>query len=182
MNDQAKAMLSMLGYEDMSMDFALKFNTKNTDEGYSFTLEELSLDAPSAGRLYFGLNMIGEIAQSGYRKGSPDMNTVKLRTAKFTFADDSLFDRMIKMQAQTMGVTEDQIKQQMKTALDQSLTQHRYLAAYQAELKDFIDNSGEIEVIAVPQEPVLLGQLMGPVMMQNSKALFEMLNISISAK
>ncbi|MCP4394090.1 MAG: hypothetical protein GY804_07505 [Alphaproteobacteria bacterium] len=181
MNDQVKAVLSLLGYDALVMDFSMEFNTKKTGDSYSFTMDEVALSAKDLGQIMFGFNVIGNMNVAGLRQGTPDVNTMKLTGIRLRFADDSFMNRFMNMQAQTTGMREDALRENMKRSLDAIFENKRHLAQYRVAIMDFIDNPKVIEMAAFPKEPVLVNEIMGYLMKQDVPALIKLLNVTVSS-
>lgn len=179
LDDRSKAMFSLLGYDELSLDFDLKLHVKQSDGKFLFSMDEMSFKGKDFGEMSFGFSVIGEDTAVEFTRSVPNSDTFAIGGIKYKFIDDSLMSRILKMYAQTTGMGEDAVKQSMLTGLNTMFDNNRYLAGYRESVINFITNPDAIEIVSLPSKPVPVSDLIKAAMKKQYPTIVRQLRFSV---
>jgi len=173
-------LVSDLGYEQLEANMAIDYKVNKKKK--VFDLKEFSFAIKDAGELELEAKIYGidDVRQLAFVAMAPQM--VKVGEMSLKYEDDSLVDRIIKVNAKEAGMDVAAYKAKLLEELEKEIEKAKAKneddkADVLEEVYDFIDDPKEFEVSIDPKEPVLLGHISR----LSNDEIKELLNLKISA-
>jgi hypothetical protein len=151
-----------LGYEKLEANMAMDYKVDSKKK--LFNLKEFSFAIKDAGELELSAEIYGvsSLQEFGNYFMRPQM--LKLGDISVSYEDDSLVERIIKMNAQEAGMDVSSYKEKLLTGIEREIEKAKAKNEDEKvdileEIYDFLDNPKEFEVSIEPKEPVSFAKL-----------------------
>jgi hypothetical protein len=159
--EEIAAIFEQLGYDQILIDVGLDWNWREVDE--TLTLRNLSIGIDDVGSVAAELELRGLTREGIENLSEETFLGLEFVGATLTVNDDSITSRAINMQAEQLGITPDQFRQQIKGAVPFFLMVLQD-AAFQGQiaptLQAFIDNPGSLTMTLRPKRELPLMELL----------------------
>ncbi|MDQ7031648.1 MAG: hypothetical protein Q9M37_02880 [Desulfonauticus sp.] len=175
-----KKTLTDLGYKDkLSLNYSIKYHYDKDDK--KLKLDKFKIGADELGDLKINF-VLGNLDLDPNKVGAliftyPQVILYKL---KIKYEDDSLVERILKLQAKQQNKTVKQLKKEIEENIKKQIaaTNNKIIKEALDEFIDFIDNPDEITISIKPDKPLPLGRLMRE---NNPFELIKLLNVKVDA-
>ncbi len=163
-DEEARAIFERLGYETITIDGALAFTWRDVDQTLTLRNFRIGIDDVGSVAAEFELRGLTREAITSLSEETLEETLASLEfvSARLILDDDSITSRAIAMQAEAAGITPDQLRTQLKSAVPFFLMMMQD-AAFQGQiaptLQAFIDNPGSLTMTLRPKRPLPLFEL-----------------------
>lgn len=158
--EEVRAVFEKLGYEQIVVDGALDFSWREVDQ--TLTLRNFSIGIDDVGSVAAEFELRGLTREAIANLSEETLIGLEFVSARLILDDDSITSRAIAMQAEAAGITPDQLRTQLKSAVPFFLMMMQD-AAFQGQiaptLQAFIDNPGSLTMTLRPRRPLPLFEL-----------------------
>ncbi|NOQ34387.1 MAG: hypothetical protein GQ569_00645 [Methylococcaceae bacterium] len=171
--------INELGYKDqLSLNFAIKFNYD--DQQKKLNLEKLTVGADEVGDIAISFQL-GNFNLDSKPLIAAIMNPqLALHSAKITYHDDSLTERLFKVAAKEDNMSVEDFKKRRIEKIQQQIDKEDdpFTKSALQEVIVFINNPKSFSISATPEKPLPLGNIM---MINEPKDAVKLLNIKIKS-
>ena len=159
--EEVRAVFEALGYEQIVIDAALDWTWREVDQ--TLTLRDFSIGIDDVGSVSAELELRGLTREAIENLSEETFLGLEFVSATLTVEDDSITSRAIDMQAQSLGITPDQFRAQLKSAVPFFLMVLQD-AAFQGQiaptLQAFLDTPGSLTMTLRPKRALPLVELL----------------------
>ncbi|MCC6984530.1 MAG: hypothetical protein IT535_14780 [Bauldia sp.] len=159
--EEVAAVFEALGYDQILIDVGLDWNWREVDQ--TLTLRDFSIGIDDVGSVSARLELRGLTREAIENLSEETFLGLEFVSATLTVDDDSITSRAINMQAEQLGITPDQFREQIKGAVPFFLMVLQD-AAFQGQiaptLQAFIDNPGSLTMTLRPKRALPLMELL----------------------
>jgi hypothetical protein len=185
-----------LGYEDVKMN--LFIDVKTDRKRGDLRVRDISLEVPEAfrlslkadiGNLSFSLlEKLEDLQEEDLPEVTEKLGRVRIRSFEFSVTDLGLRERALRREAEERNMSPEKLKEEILRDLERSVKESdpgikRELVS---NLRNFIDKGGTLRVVAEPETPVSVSDLVLVILVsaqtKDLSQVVEMLNLKVERK